>query len=71
MKTLAFLLLAAAPFFLTGCPFQTPGGEWNNRYYNDCKEYYDSGGVYRKDCGGSGRAGASGGEGIGECLNCN
>ena len=43
------LLLIASLFLLSGCLFINERGVSTN-YYNDCKEYYDATGVYRKDC---------------------
>ena len=46
MKKLLILIL---PFLLNGCLYVNDRGIDNN-YYNDCKEYYDSMGVYHKTC---------------------
>ncbi|WP_231723670.1 hypothetical protein [Campylobacter iguaniorum] len=41
-----FILLA---FLLQGCLWVNERGI-SNRYYNDCKEYYDAAGIYHKTC---------------------
>ncbi len=46
MKKLLILIL---PFLFTGCLYVNDRGIDNN-YYNNCKEYYDSIGVYHKTC---------------------
>jgi len=46
MKKLLILIL---PFLLSGCVYVNDRGI-DTRYYNDCKEYYDSMGVYHKSC---------------------
>ena len=46
MKKLLILIL---PFLFTGCLYVNDRGIDNN-YYNNCKEYYDSMGVYHKTC---------------------
>ena len=46
MKTILILL----PLFIfQGCLYFNDRGV-SGRYYNDCKEYYDSMGVYHKTC---------------------
>jgi len=46
MKTILILI----PLFLfQGCLYFNDRGV-SGRYYNDCKEYYDSMGIYHKDC---------------------
>ena len=46
MKKLLILIL---PFLLSGCVYVNDRGI-DTHYYNDCKEYYDSMGVYHKAC---------------------
>ncbi len=46
MKTILFLIL---PFMFSGCIYFNDRGIDNN-YYNQCKEYYDSMGIYHKTC---------------------
>ncbi|MBL0686924.1 MAG: hypothetical protein JJV95_05625 [Sulfurospirillum sp.] len=46
MKKILILIL---PFFLNGCLYFNDRG-LDNRYYNDCKEYYDGMGIYHKEC---------------------
>jgi dynactin complex subunit len=46
MKTILILLCA---LLLQGCLYFNDRGV-SGRYYNGCKEYYDSMGVYHKDC---------------------
>ena len=46
MKKIPILIL---PFLLGGCLYVNDRGI-DNHYYNDCKEYYDSMGVYHKTC---------------------
>ena len=43
------LLIFALPFILTGCLYFNNRGI-SNEYYNECHEYYDSMGVYHKNC---------------------
>lgn len=43
------LLLISVGILLGGCLFVNERGVSTN-YYNDCKEYYDATGTYRKDC---------------------
>ena len=45
MKTTLILLTA---LLLQGCYFNERGV--SNRYYSDCKEYYDGMGIYYKEC---------------------
>ncbi|MBN2963736.1 hypothetical protein JWV37_02995 [Sulfurospirillum sp. T05] len=47
MKKALILILFALTF--QGCLYLNDRGV-STRYYNDCKEYYDSMGVYRKTC---------------------
>ncbi|HIP30766.1 MAG TPA: hypothetical protein EYG93_04510 [Sulfurospirillum arcachonense] len=46
MKKILILIL---PFLLGGCLYVNDRGI-DTRYYNDCKEYYDSMGIYHKTC---------------------
>lgn len=46
MKTILILLSA---LLLQGCFYFNERGV-SGRYYNGCKEYYDSMGIYHKDC---------------------
>ena len=46
MKKILILIL---PFLLGGCLYVNDRGI-DNHYYNDCKEYYDSMGIYHKTC---------------------
>ncbi len=47
--TMKKILILILPFLLTGCLYVNNRGI-DNRYYNDCKEYYDSMGIYHKTC---------------------
>lgn len=47
MKYLLYIVLA---FFLNGCLYFNDRGV-STEYYNECREYYDSMGIYHKDCG--------------------
>ncbi len=50
MKTLAqILLFLALAAILGGCVFLNDRGV-TTKYYNECKEYYDATGTYRKEC---------------------
>ena len=50
MKTLAqILLLSVLAAMLGGCVFLNDRGV-TTKYYNECKEYYDATGTYRKEC---------------------
>ncbi|RRD54623.1 hypothetical protein [Campylobacter rectus] len=50
MKTLAqILFLLALAAMLGGCVFLNDRGV-TTKYYNECKEYYDATGTYRKEC---------------------
>ncbi len=46
MKISIILIL---PFILSGCIYFNDRGI-SNEYYNDCREYYDSMGIYHKEC---------------------
>jgi hypothetical protein len=46
MKKLLILIL---PFLLSGCLYVNERGI-DTRYYNECKEYYDSMGIWHKSC---------------------
>jgi len=46
MKTLLILLTA---LLLQGCLYFNDRGV-SGRYYNGCREYYDSMGIYHKEC---------------------
>ncbi|MBN1838550.1 MAG: hypothetical protein JW802_00740 [Campylobacterales bacterium] len=46
MKTILILLTA---LLLQGCLYFNDRGV-SHRYYNGCKEYYDSMGIYHKEC---------------------
>jgi hypothetical protein len=37
------------PLFFTGCIYINERGI-SSKYYNECKEYYDSMGIYHKEC---------------------
>lgn len=45
-KVLIFVFIA---IYFSGCLFLNERGV-STQYYNDCKEYYDSMGVYHKKC---------------------
>lgn len=50
MKTLAqILFFSALAVMLGGCVFLNDRGV-TTKYYNECKEYYDATGAYRKEC---------------------
>ncbi len=50
MKTLAqILFFSALVAMLSGCVFLNDRGV-TTKYYNECKEYYDATGTYRKEC---------------------
>ena len=50
MKTLAqILFFSALAAILGGCVVLTDRGV-TTKYYNECKEYYDATGTYRKEC---------------------
>ncbi|QOR01722.1 MULTISPECIES: hypothetical protein [unclassified Campylobacter] len=42
------LLLGCVFWFLNGCFVNERGV--SNRFYDDCKEYYDASGTYHKEC---------------------
>jgi len=46
MKTILFII---SLFFLSGCVYVNDRGI-DMHYYNQCKEYYDSMGIYHKTC---------------------
>jgi len=46
MKKILILIL---PFLFSGCLYVNDRGI-DTHYYNDCKEYYDSMGIYHKTC---------------------
>jgi len=46
MKQIMTVLL---PLLLCGCTFVNECGV-STHYYNNCKEYYDSMGIYHKEC---------------------
>jgi len=46
MKKLLILIL---PLLFSGCLYVNDRGI-DTHYYNDCKEYYDSMGIYHKSC---------------------
>ena len=46
MKKICFVLLAVLCF--SGCFVNERG--IGNRFYSDCKAYYDASGTYREDC---------------------
>ncbi|MBE2985392.1 hypothetical protein CCAL9344_03600 [Campylobacter sp. RM9344] len=48
-KFLKILLLMLIVFVFNGCIFLNERGI-STQYYNDCKEYYDATGTYRKEC---------------------
>ncbi|MCK9256823.1 MAG: hypothetical protein M0P02_01970 [Sulfurospirillaceae bacterium] len=43
------LILSLIPLIFGGCLYVNERGI-SSRYYNDCKEYYDSTGYYHKNC---------------------
>ena len=43
------LLIFILPLLFGGCLYINDRG-MDTRYYNDCKEYYDSMGIYHKAC---------------------
>lgn len=43
------LILSLSALFFGGCLYLNDRGV-SGRYYNECKEYYDSTGTYRKVC---------------------
>ncbi|MBE0492048.1 MAG: hypothetical protein IBX44_07335 [Sulfurospirillum sp.] len=43
------LLIPIVPFLFSGCLYVNDRGI-DTHYYNTCKEYYDSMGVYHKQC---------------------
>ena len=45
MKFFSFVFVL---FFLCGCFINERGV--SNRFYSDCKEYYDASGTYHKEC---------------------
>lgn len=47
MKNLTICIILA--LFLQGCLWINKRGI-SDKYYNDCKEYYDAAGVYHKKC---------------------
>jgi len=42
-------LILIIPLFFTGCIYFNDRGV-SNEYYNECHEYYDSMGIYHKNC---------------------
>jgi hypothetical protein len=44
-----FILFVIIVAFLNGCLYFNERGV-DYHYYNDCKEYYDSEGIYHKKC---------------------
>ncbi len=47
MKKISILLVL--PFLFSGCLYVNERGI-DTRYYNSCKEYYDSMGIHHKSC---------------------
>ncbi|OCS03102.1 membrane lipoprotein lipid attachment site-containing protein [Campylobacter fetus] len=45
-RIVSFIILV---FLLQGCIWVNERGI-SNKYYNDCKEYYDGAGIYHKKC---------------------
>ncbi|EAI4331164.1 hypothetical protein ACV014_000077 [Campylobacter upsaliensis] len=43
-----YMIILGVLFNLTGCFVNERG--ISNRYYDDCKEYYDASGTYYKEC---------------------
>jgi hypothetical protein len=43
------VLIITLPFLFSGCLYVNDRGI-DTHYYNSCKEYYDSMGVYHKEC---------------------
>ncbi len=43
------ILILALPLLFSGCLYVNDRGI-DTHYYNDCKEYYDSMGIYHKTC---------------------
>ena len=46
---LNFTIFFIVTLMMSGCLYLNDRGV-SNRYYNDCKEYYDATGTYRKSC---------------------
>lgn len=71
MKQIITALLA---LLLGGCSFVNDCGV-STHYYNDCKEYYDSMGIYHRECPKNNvynRCEEKGGDSvIKDCINCN
>ncbi len=43
------ILILSLPLLFSGCLYVNDRGI-DTHYYNDCKEYYDSMGIYHKTC---------------------
>ncbi|MGH2328048.1 hypothetical protein ACRCD5_06995 [Campylobacter taeniopygiae] len=43
-----YILIIVSLLGFSGCFINERG--ISNRFYNDCKEYYDASGIYHKDC---------------------
>jgi len=44
-----FTIFFIVTLMMSGCLYLNDRGV-SNKYYNDCKEYYDATGTYRKSC---------------------
>ena len=44
-----WLIVASLAFLGMGCVYKNECG-YSTKYYNQCTEYYDSMGIYHKDC---------------------
>ena len=71
MKTIISLALT---LFISGCAFVNDCGV-STQYYNDCTEYYDSMGIYHRECPKNNiynRCEDKKGDSvIKDCINCN
>jgi len=48
-NSMKILLISILALFLSGCIYLNDRGI-SSKYYNGCKEYYDSMGMYHKEC---------------------
>jgi len=49
ITTMKKILILILPFLFSGCLYVNDRGI-DTHYYNNCKEYYDSMGIYHKTC---------------------
>ncbi len=49
MKVMKISISILIPILFSGCLYFNDRGV-SNRYYNECREYYDSMGIYHKEC---------------------